>query len=230
MNLLSLFKGTLAVLPILILNSCDQATYDNEEPEKSLQAIVEKMNEDEKSKFSAAFQKVVFSELANEDNPLSALASLSDNPAKIKQYTACMNGKTAGDIIEMSKQIESAAVIQKYEKAVDTQLSPSTHAFQQRMEKHQKELETFEQKMKQAASDIERELDSAGKVLNKFEQNLQQAASKLQQEFDDDDVDTEEDEDIEREIEHLERDVDRFEEAIDAAIDELERDVEDDDY
>ena len=235
MNLLSLSKGSLAILLLLILNSCGQATYDNENPEKSLQAIVKKMNEDEKSKFSAAFQKVLFSELAIEANPLSALASLSDNPAKIKQYTACMNGKTAEDIIEMSKQIESATVIQKYEKAVDSQLSAPAHAFQPRMGEARKELEDFEQKMNQAASEIEREFDSASKELNwklnKFEQNLQQAASKLQQEFDDDDVDSEEDEDIDRKIEQLERGVDRFEEAIDAAaIDELEREVEDNDY
>ncbi len=98
------------------------------------------------------------------------------------------------------------------------------------MREAQKELDDFERKMNQAASDLARELDSASKELNIFKQNLRQAASKLQLEFDNDDVDSEYDEDSDREIEQLERGVDNFEETLDAAIEELEQDVEDIDY
>ena len=230
MKFLSFFKYSTTAFLILCLSGCGPATYDSEKAEESLQAIVEDMNADEKKSFNQAFQKVMLNQLSHESNPLSALATLANNPEKVKEYTACMNGKSAEEIIAMADMIESSA---KQQKAAAKSSTTEPESFIEWAKQTEKDLDNFEKKLDSAAAELKRELDNAGAALNKelsnFEKKLDKAAAELERELDtdDEDADDEIDKEIDRAFEKAERELDRLEKEVDKALDEVDEDSDD---
>ncbi|MBR5889765.1 MAG: hypothetical protein IKY92_06970 [Akkermansia sp.] len=157
MKFLSFFKYSTTAFLILCLSACGPATYDSEKAEESLQAIVEDMNADEKKSFNQAFQKVMLNQLSHESNPLSALATLANNPEKVKEYTACMNGKSAEEIIAMANRIESSA---KQQNAAVQSSTAKPKSFIEWAEQTEKDMANFEKKLDSAAAELKRELDT----------------------------------------------------------------------
>lgn len=230
MKFLSFFKYSTTAFLILCLSACGPATYDSEKAEESLQAIVEDMNADEKKSFNQAFQKVMLNQLSQESNPLSALATLANNPEKVKEYTACMNGKSAEEIIAMANRIESSA---KQQNAAVQSSTAKPKSFIEWAEQTEKDMANFEKKLDSAAAELKRELDNAEAAFNKelsnFEKKLDKAAAELERELDtdDEDSDSEIDKEIDRAFEKAERELDRIEKEMDEALDELDEDSDD---
>lgn len=236
-------RTLLACIALLILTACGAATYDYEKPEESLQSIMQDMSPDEKTTFYRAFQQVLMHELTNRNQPLLALASLAVNPSEARQYTMCMNGKTAEEIIEMATRFKDTSKSQSgkelqvsansykfwaeevykknnnFENKTTHTLAELEHEIDTAKRNFDKNLQTFEKEVEQAAYELKHKLDAAGAELDNFEKQ-QNHATLFQDEFE------EIDKEIKGEVEKTENELYQLEQELNQTLDELEREID----
>lgn len=136
----------------LLFSSCGQKenTYDSNNPQASIAKMTENMSAGDKVELQLAIQKIMMKEIGKSDKPFAAALQLAKNPEKAVEYTRCLDGLTAQEIIAMAGSgQELGKAINEMEKEIDKAADELDKVF-----------DDMEKDLDKAFDELERELDN----------------------------------------------------------------------
>lgn len=137
---------------VLLFSSCGQKenTYDSNNPQASIEQMTKDMSAGDKVELQLAIQKIIMKEIGKSDKPFAAALQLAKNPEKAVEYTRCLDGMTAQEIIAMAGSgQELGKAINEMEKEIDKAADELDKVF-----------DDMEKDLDKAFDELERELDN----------------------------------------------------------------------